>query len=113
MPLLLELTRGRIEAEVQRRLVSDVRQRLLRVPDVTKANLFGLQDEKIYIEFSHTRLAMLGVPVDQILEIVRRQNAIVATGTVGTKGERVAVRVGDQVATRAVIATLVEAAATS
>ncbi|TAJ38285.1 MAG: efflux RND transporter permease subunit, partial [Reyranella sp.] len=70
-----------------------VRQRLLRVPDVTKVDLFGLQDEKIYLEFSHGRLAMLGVPVDQILDVVRRQNAIVATGTVETKGERVAVRV--------------------
>ncbi|MBI3196025.1 MAG: efflux RND transporter permease subunit [Rhodospirillales bacterium] len=70
-----------------------VRQRLLRVPDVTKADLFGLQDEKIYIEFSHTRLAMLGVPVDQILNIIRKQNSIVASGTVETKGERVAVRV--------------------
>ena len=74
-------------------IVKAARQRLLRVPDVTKADLLGLQDEKIYIEFSHTRLAMLGVPVDQILEVVRKQNAIVATGTVETKGERVTVRV--------------------
>ncbi|HEY2254300.1 MAG TPA: efflux RND transporter permease subunit, partial [Variovorax sp.] len=74
-------------------IVKAARQRLLRVPDVTKADLLGLQDEKIYIEFSHTRLAMLGVPVDQILEVVRKQNAIVATGTVETKGERVSVRV--------------------
>ena len=79
-------------AEVKE-IAKAVRQRLLRVPDVTKADLLGLQDEKIYIEFSHTRLAMLGVPVDQILEVVRRQNAIVATGTVETKGERVTVRV--------------------
>jgi multidrug efflux pump subunit AcrB len=79
-------------AEVKE-IVKAVRQRLLRVPDVTKADLMGLQDEKIYIEFSHTRLAMLGVPVDQILDVVRRQNAIVATGTVETKGERVTVRV--------------------
>jgi len=79
-------------AEVKE-IAKAVRQRLLRVPDVTKADLFGLQDEKIYIEFSHGRLAMLGVPIDQILEVVRRQNAIVATGTVETRGERVAVRV--------------------
>ena len=79
-------------AEVKE-IVKAARQRLLRVPDVTKADLFGLQDEKIYIEFSHTRLAMLGVPVDQILEVVRKQNAIVATGTVETKGERISVRV--------------------
>ncbi len=74
-------------------IVKAARQRLLRVPDVTKADLLGLQDEKIYIEFSHARLAMLGVPVDQLLEIVRRQNAIVAAGIVETSGERVSVRV--------------------
>jgi multidrug efflux pump subunit AcrB len=74
-------------------IVKAARQRLLRVPDVTKVDLFGLQDEKIYLEFSHARLAMLGVPVDQILEVVRKQNNIVASGAVETKGERVTVRV--------------------
>src|ERR1700754_569822 len=83
---------GFAPAEVKE-IAKAARQRLLRVPDVTKADLIGLQDEKIYIEFSHARLAMLGIPVDQILEVVRRQNAIVATGTVETKGERVSVRV--------------------
>src|SRR6185369_11177538 len=82
---------GFAPAEVKE-IAKGVRQRLLRVPDVTKADLLGLQDEKIYIEFSHARLAMLGIPVDQILEVVRRQNAIVAAGTVETKGERVSVR---------------------
>ncbi|MFO1080657.1 MAG: efflux RND transporter permease subunit [Reyranellaceae bacterium] len=79
-------------AEVKE-IVKAARQRLLRVPDVTKVDLFGLQDEKIFLEFSHTRLAMLGVPVDQILEVVRKQNAIVASGAVETRGERVSVRV--------------------
>ncbi|MBV8188784.1 MAG: efflux RND transporter permease subunit, partial [Alphaproteobacteria bacterium] len=79
-------------AEVKE-IVKAARQRLLRVPDVTKVDLFGLQDEKIYLEFSHARLAMLGVPVEQILDVVRRQNNIAASGTVETKGERVTVRV--------------------
>ena len=70
-----------------------MRQRLLRVPDVTKADLIGVQDEKIYIEFSQARLAMLGIPVARSCEVVRRQNTIVAAGTVETKGERVSVRV--------------------
>src|SRR6185369_13287771 len=74
-------------------IAKDVRQRVLRVPDVTKVDLFGLQDEKIYIEFSHERLAMMGVTVEQILDVVRKQNAVVASGTVETRGERVAVRV--------------------
>jgi multidrug efflux pump subunit AcrB len=79
-------------AEVKE-IVKAARQRLLRVPDVTKVDLLGVQDEKIFIEFSHARLAMLGVPVDQILDVVRKQNAITASGTVETRGERVSVRV--------------------
>ncbi len=87
-------------------IVKDVRQRVLRVPDITKADLFGVQDEKIYIEFSHTRLAMLGVTVEQILDAVRKQNAIVASGVVETKGERVAVRVDGAPVSAEDVATL-------
>jgi multidrug efflux pump len=83
---------GFSDAEVKA-MVKEARLRLLRVPDVTKADLFGVQDEKIYIEFSHARLAMLGVPIDQILDVVRKQNAIAASGTIETKGERMTIRV--------------------
>src|SRR5471030_1296844 len=87
-------------------IVKDVRQRVLRVPDVTKVDLFGLQDEKIYIEFSHTKLAALGVSIEQMLDLVRKQNAIVASGTVETKGERVAVRVDGAPTSAEELATL-------
>ena len=38
----------------------DVRQQLLRVTDVNKVELFGAQDEKLFIEVSQKRLAQLG-----------------------------------------------------
>jgi multidrug efflux pump len=34
-----------------------VRQQLLRVPDVAKVELFGVQDEKLFVEISQKRLA--------------------------------------------------------
>ena len=52
-----------------------------------------MQDEKIYIEFSHARLAMLGVPVDRSSTASRKQNAVAASGTIETRGERMAIRV--------------------
>jgi multidrug efflux pump len=36
---------------------------------------------------------MLGIPLDQIFDLVRKQNAIAASGTIETKGERMAIRV--------------------
>ncbi len=38
-----------------------MRQRLLKVPDVTKVNIYGTQDERIFVEFSHAKLATLGL----------------------------------------------------
>ena len=37
-----------------------VRQRLLRVPDVAKVEIFGAQAEKVFVEISQKRLAQLG-----------------------------------------------------
>ncbi|HEY1887107.1 MAG TPA: efflux RND transporter permease subunit, partial [Roseiarcus sp.] len=36
------------------------RKRLQRVPDVTKVDLYGDQPERIFVEFSHAKLATLG-----------------------------------------------------
>ena len=44
-----------------------VRQILLRVPDVAKVELFGVQDEKLYVEISQKRLAQLGLDLNQVL----------------------------------------------
>lgn len=71
----------------------DIRQRLLRVPDVNKVDLIGQQPEKIYIEFSHARLATLGVTPQQIFDSVARQNSVVAAGAVDTNADRINIRV--------------------
>src|SRR5215467_8101186 len=59
----------------------DVRQRLLRVPDVNKVDILGEQPQKIFIEFSHTKLATLGITPQQIFDSVAKQNAVVAGGS--------------------------------
>ncbi len=74
----------------------DVRQRLLRVPDVAKVELFGAQDEKLYIEISQKRLAQLGLDFNQVLAQLGQQNAVEAAGAVQTPLDVVQVRVGGQ-----------------
>jgi multidrug efflux pump subunit AcrB len=56
----------------------DVRQQLLRVPDVAKVELFGVQDEKLFIEISQKRLAQLGLDMNQVLAQLGQQNAVEA-----------------------------------
>ncbi|GHE46390.1 cation efflux system protein [Camelimonas fluminis] len=93
-----------------KKVAEGLRQALLRVPDVTKVNLYGTQDEKIFVEFSHARLATLGIPVQSLFDSLARQNAVVPAGVVETNAQRVPLRVtGALDGARAVEETPVEA----
>jgi multidrug efflux pump len=74
----------------------DVRQQLLRVPDVAKVELFGVQDEKLYIEISQKRLSQLGLDFNQVLQQLGQQNAVESAGAVQTPLDVVQVRVAGQ-----------------
>jgi multidrug efflux pump len=77
-------------------LADDVRQQLLRVPDVSKVELFGVQDEKVFIEISQKRLAQLGLDLNQVLAQLGQQNAVEPAGAVQTPLDVVQVRVAGQ-----------------
>src|SRR5262244_4434953 len=85
------------------------RQRLLRVPEVTKVNLYGTQDERIYVEFSHAKLATLGVTPQALFDSLTKQNNVAPAGTVETSSQRVPLRVtGALDGAKAVVETPVE-----
>src|SRR6266436_5566906 len=71
----------------------DIRQRLLRVPNVNKVDIIGERPQKIFIELSHTKLATLGLTPQQIFDSVAKQNAVVSGGSVDTSADRINVRV--------------------
>src|ERR1700739_2267592 len=70
-----------------------MRQRLLKVPGVTKVDLYGIQDEKIFVEFSHAKLATLGITPQALFDSLAKQNNVVPAGTVETTSQRVPLRV--------------------
>ena len=83
------------KGEPQRTLVRDaetLRQRLLRVPGVKKVNIIGEQAERIYLEFSHERLATLGLSPQDVFAALQSQNALTPAGSVETSGPQVLVR---------------------
>jgi multidrug efflux pump subunit AcrB len=71
----------------------EMRQRLLRVPEVNKVDLIGTQAERIYVEFSHVKLATLGVEPRAIFDSLARQNAMTPAGSFETDAAAIAVRV--------------------
>ncbi len=91
----LEADGGYSYAEVKT-FADDVRQQLLRVPDVAKVELFGVQDEKLYVEISQKRLSQLGLDLNQVLQQMGQQNAVESAGLIQTPLEVVQVRVAGQ-----------------
>ncbi len=69
---------------------------LQRVDDVGKVELLGLQDEKIWIELSNTKLATLGIPLDAVKQALDEQNAVTPAGFLETASDRVQLRVSGE-----------------
>ena len=70
-----------------------LRAEVLRVPGVEKADLLGVQDEKIWVEFSHKKLAALGVDPQQLFAMLAQQNQVTPAGRVTTDEANLQVRV--------------------
>ncbi|MFJ5317149.1 efflux RND transporter permease subunit [Pectobacterium versatile] len=83
------------KGEPQRVLVRDaesLRQRLLHVPGVKKVNIIGEQSERIFVSFSHDRLATLGISPQDIFSALNNQNVLTPAGSIETYGPQVFLR---------------------
>ena len=73
--------------------VEDVRSKLLHVHDVSKIEVLGAQDEKIFVEFSMKELANLGVDRSALISALQAQNIVRPGGTIQTGDEKLSLRV--------------------
>jgi len=73
--------------------VEDVRKEILRVPFVAKAEIIGDQDQKIYVEMSHRKMATLGIDPLSIFNVLQAQNAMTPAGSIDTHSDRIFLRI--------------------
>jgi len=73
--------------------VEDVRSKLLHVPDVSKIEILGAQDEKIFVEFSMEELASLGIDRSALIAALQAQNVVQPAGIIQTGNEALSLRV--------------------
>jgi multidrug efflux pump subunit AcrB len=90
---IVALSADGFSEEELRVFAEDVRSRLLRVPDVAKVELFGVQPEKVFIEISQKRLAQLGLDLNQVLGQLAAQNAVEGAGVLDAGAQNLQVRV--------------------
>src|SRR6185312_730398 len=91
--ILFMLTGDGADYKQLKKVAEGFRQRLLRVDGVTKVDMYGNQDERIYVEFSHAKLATLGITPQALFDSLAKQNNVVPAGTMETSAQRVPLRV--------------------
>ena len=89
-----------------RRHVETVRQRLLKLPDIAKIDLIGVQPEVVTITISHQRLAQLGLPPLAIAQAIAAQNIVQDGGRLQAGDTSVPLRVQGNLESVADLASL-------
>ncbi|MGB4765655.1 MAG: efflux RND transporter permease subunit [Rugosibacter sp.] len=79
-----DFTLGELRREADR-----IGRELRNMKNVKKIELFGVQDEKIWVEADPQRLAALGISAPQLFDALQKQNAVVPAGFVETSSSRV------------------------
>ena len=73
--------------------VDKVRKQLLQLPDISKIDVLGAQDERVYLEFSTEQVAGLGLDRAALIAALQAQNAVAPSGVLQTGHEKILVRV--------------------
>ena len=64
------------------------RDSLLRLDNVGKAEIWGTQDERVFIEYNDARLAELNLSVSQVSQILQSRNILISGGSLLAGDER-------------------------
>jgi multidrug efflux pump subunit AcrB len=66
-----------------------LRKKLYQVSGVAKVELFGVQDERVWLEIDTRKLASVGVQLNALTKDLQRQNVILPSGTIDADGTRI------------------------
>ncbi len=72
-------------------VAEDLADRLNLLPLVAKVELYGVQEERIWLEFDPAFVAQFGVTAANVVGAMNAQNVVLPGGTVNADGERVVI----------------------
>ena len=73
--------------------VENIRSELLSIPDVSKIDVLGAQDEVIFVDFSNEKLAGLGIDPTTLIATLQAQNIVSPSGVLRTGDETISLQV--------------------
>jgi len=87
--IILGLTGEGYTAAELKDVADDVRDQILRLHDAAKVDIYGAQEERIFVEYNNARLAELGLSPIQLQQILESRNIIIPGGDIIVGTERI------------------------
>ncbi len=69
-------------------VADDFRKKLYQLTGISKIDLFGIQDERIWLELDTRKLAAVGVQVNTLIKDLQGQNVVLPSGNINADGTR-------------------------
>ncbi len=70
-----------------REVARSTRDRLYSVAGIKKVELYGIQDEQVYLELSNTKMAQFGISPGVVVATLQKQNIILPGGKIDADGQ--------------------------
>lgn len=70
-------------------IADQARDEFLRVPEVAKVEIYGAQEERIFIEYNNARLSELGLSPTHLMQMLENRNIVVPGGAITLDMERI------------------------
>ena len=87
--IIIAITGDGFSYAEMKEVADECRNELLSVPDVAKVDIYGAQDERVFVEYNNARLAELGLSPFALKQILEGQNIITPGGTIYTADEQI------------------------
>lgn len=88
--ILLTLTGEGLSLRQLEDVADEARRELLRLPEAAKVQIWGGQEERIFVEYDDARLAEVGLSAGQLKQILSARNIVIPGGNVLVGQERIA-----------------------
>ena len=69
-------------------VAEDFRKKLYQLPGISKIDLLGVQDERVWLELDTRKLAAIGVQMNALIKDLQTQNVVLPSGAINADGTR-------------------------
>ena len=72
-------------------MADEIRDELLLLEDVAKVDIYGDQEERVFVEYNNARLAELGISPERLQQMLQARNIVTPGGDISTPYERLTI----------------------